>query len=355
MYIRNDEFTGFTFNGIHSSTLGIYRVSESNRHTYLLTPSIKDTKVDVPGTDFDIYFNTKYGEYEFEISIAFADLTELQFRRFSEFYKTKSPFPLIFDENPYKVYMAKGSGAVDLKYVSFENDGKRWYGGEAKLKFVCRTPYAFSRFNFLDNFEKANLEEWQQTVNDGTVMQSGYIADPTDTSQIVYDEDADGKVEFEDEVNNFINKELWEEASDIQEEGQYNKPYVENGKVKIKIYNSGDVPMPISIRLRFIDDYIVPCALSTEEDPTRVLTWNGISRDKSDTKLKAAQDKYVNIDTNINSVNGEDESYRNTYRSYLQYFSGNFITAPIGETTLVFSTIEILPYIDGVFYRFRYL
>ena len=199
MYLRNDEFTGFSFNGIHSSTLGIYRVSESNRLTYLLTPSIKDTKVEVPGVDFDIYFDTKYEEYNFEIPIAFGDLTEIQFRRFSEFYKTKKPYPLIFDENPYKIYMVKGNGAVDLKYVCFEKDGARTYGGEGKLKFVCRTPYAFSRFTFLDSFEKANLEEWQQVVNDSTIMQTNYIVDPTDTSQIIYDEDADGELELENE------------------------------------------------------------------------------------------------------------------------------------------------------------
>ena len=355
MFIRNDGYTGFSFNGVHSSTLGIYRVTESNRLNVPLTPSIKDISLDIPGADYEVFFGSNYKETKFGVQIAFADISEVQFRRLVEFYKTKKPYPLIFDENPYKIYMAKGDGAFDLKYVCFGEDSKdRYYAGEAKLTFTCRTPYAFSRYNFSENFEKANLVEWQDRVNDATIMQTNFVEDPTDTSEIFYGEDEGSEILLEQEAYDFSNKVEWEEASEIQNKGQYNIPYTQGGQTKIKIYNSGDLPMPISIRLKFIDDCIPTCALWVNESSLGVLSWSDIERDTSKTKLNSAQDKFIEIDTRNNSVNGEDESYRNTDRSYLQYFSGSYMTAPPGENTIVFSNTTILPYIDGVSYKFRY-
>lgn len=351
---RLGDYTGFTFNGVHSTTLGIYRVSESNRLSIIVVPTIKDISIDVPGTDFNMFFQSNYKEYNLNFQVAFKDITEAQFRRLKEFYGTKKPSSLIFDENPYKIYTAIGQGATNIKYISFENEGIRTYCGEAQLNFLVKVPYAISRFNFMDSFEKANMTEWQDIVNDATIMQKGYIETPTDTSQIYYDPDAEGEVIIENTYYELDNLSQWIEASEIREKSNYNVPYIENGKVKIKVYNSGDLPIPFSIRLKFINDYVPTCALWVDGLAEDKLSWATVERDISETKLMGAHDKYIKIDTSNNSVNGEDAAYNNTQRSYLQYFNGVFLSIPPGESTLIFSNTDILPNIDRVFYKFRY-
>ena len=49
---------------------------------------------------------------------------------------------LVFDESPYKVYSAKVAGAASIKYLCFENNGKRVYKGDGNLQFTCFYPYA---------------------------------------------------------------------------------------------------------------------------------------------------------------------------------------------------------------------
>lgn len=349
---RLGDFTGFTFNGVHSSTLGIYRIIEANRMDIKLTPSIKDNVIDVPGADYEVFFNSLYKETKFLIPIAFDGISEIQFRRFREFYNSRTQFPLIFDENPYKVYIAKGDGAANIKYVCFEDKGVRTYSGEAQLQFTCFSPFASSRYNFTGLYDKANVVEWQDVVNEATIMQKD-IDTPTDTGAIFYEDDGDATLIIDDMYTHLDNLDEWIEASDIVD-GQYNIPYVEDNKVKIKIYNSGDLQMGISIRLEFVDGLIPQCGLWNSDNDANKLVWSNIIIDNAETRLKSGKDKYVEIRTKDNVAMGQDEAFKDTGRNYIQYFRGSFILAPKGESELVFSNEDILPYIKGISYKFRY-
>jgi hypothetical protein len=55
-----NDFVGFTFNGIHSSELGILRTSEGSRFNENLLPTIQDKTVQVPGGDGTYYFGSYY-------------------------------------------------------------------------------------------------------------------------------------------------------------------------------------------------------------------------------------------------------------------------------------------------------
>ena len=81
--MKND-FIGFTFNGVHSSTLGITRVSNGSRYTEDLLPTYQDKVVDAPGTDETYYFGSYYKQKVINISIAFDDLTEAQIRKIKQ-------------------------------------------------------------------------------------------------------------------------------------------------------------------------------------------------------------------------------------------------------------------------------
>ena len=46
-----EDFVGFTYNGVHSSDLKIYRTNSGDRYDDNITATMTDKTVDVPGGD----------------------------------------------------------------------------------------------------------------------------------------------------------------------------------------------------------------------------------------------------------------------------------------------------------------
>lgn len=182
------DFTGFTFNGVHSSELGITRVSDGSRYTENLFPTIQDKTVQVPGADGTYYFGSFYTQLPLNISVAFDDMSEEQFQNLKRVFGDKKVHDLIFDEAPYKVYRVKSTGTPNLKYICFEKGMNRFdrdydsshviktkedlygveakpqfgrvYKGEGQLNFICYTPFARSRYKYIDQYTIQNVPEW---------------------------------------------------------------------------------------------------------------------------------------------------------------------------------------------------
>ena len=226
------DFLGFTFGGIHSSDLGITRVSGGDRYEEELHPEVSDRTAEVPGLDGEYFFSSEHKEKTFEVSIAFDSLTEKQFRKLRTAFNTKKIQELIFDERPYKKYIAKLKGPVELSYICFEepikvkfseeynigtintefgavsdevlvelpdgirmiDDGQgnrvrekidpwvykegtqRIYKGEGKMTFICYFPFAKSNFKVLPNERN---EEW--AISSGLLTVEEYQNDNIDT------------------------------------------------------------------------------------------------------------------------------------------------------------------------------
>ena len=122
--MNRGDFLGFTFGGVHSSDLGITRVSGGDRYEEQLHPEIKDRTAEVPGLNGEYYFGSDFGTKSFDIEIAFDHLTEVQFRKLRRVFGTKRIQSLVFDERPYKKYMAKLESPVELSYVCFDEPKK---------------------------------------------------------------------------------------------------------------------------------------------------------------------------------------------------------------------------------------
>lgn len=119
------DFTGFTFGDWHSTDpesglVTVLRVSSGDRYDEELQPEIKDVTAEVPGLDGEYFFGSNYGPKKINIEIAFDSLTEEQFRQMRRVFGTKNIKQLIFDERPYKKYMAKIESPVELSYVCFD-------------------------------------------------------------------------------------------------------------------------------------------------------------------------------------------------------------------------------------------
>ena len=192
------EFTGFSFgdwqsNNPETGAVEVYRVSGGDRYDEELHPEIKDRTAEVPGVNGEYYFGSDYGTRTFDIEIAFDHLTETQFRNLRKVFGTKEIKRLIFNERPYKYYMAKLESPVELSYVCFDepvkelvnfngirykeddvykvshqvwrdtSEKERIYKGEGKMTFICYFPFAKSTFKVLpeagmDYYEGS--EEW---------------------------------------------------------------------------------------------------------------------------------------------------------------------------------------------------
>lgn len=166
------DFMGFTFNNVHSSTLGITRISNGSRYIEDLLPAYQDKIVEVQGADETFYFGSRYKQKVFNINFIFDNLSESQIRYMKQLFSDKQVHELWFDETPYKAYMVKVTGNPQLKYVCFNIDEgpfqyRRVYKGEGTISFIAFYPFAYSRFKYLDDFDVSfgNFNEWASSSN----------------------------------------------------------------------------------------------------------------------------------------------------------------------------------------------
>ena len=198
------DFTGFEFGGKHSSSLGIIRVSGGDRYEESLHPDIEDITAEVPGLDGNYYFGTNYKPKTIEIEIAFDSLTEKGLKDLRKVFNPKQKGELIFDELPYKKYIAKLESPIELSYVCFdeykrvegerrngvrrnreENSNDFWeqvtpweyttntqriYKGEGKINFICYFPFAKSVYKSIPIGEEEN--DW--AISSGILTSEEY-------------------------------------------------------------------------------------------------------------------------------------------------------------------------------------
>lgn len=166
------DFTGFHFNGVHSSQFGIYRVSDGSRYQEGLLPTSEDYVTDIPGGDGQYYFGNSYKTKTWNLNLAFDNVTEKNLRDMKRWLASSIPGDIIFDESPYKRYVGKISGEPSLNYICFDQFSKtdnkyiRIYKGEGTVSFICYYPYAFNNYHkaLADYSEEEypNKDEWAE-------------------------------------------------------------------------------------------------------------------------------------------------------------------------------------------------
>ena len=159
-YDWRGDFLGFTIGDIHSSNLGIVRISDGDRYSEELVPTFNDKTATVSGLDKTYYFGREYTQKNFTIKFAFDNLTEKQLRQLRQIFSKKEPQDLIFDEAPYKIYSVVVNGQPQISYVCFDENLSRIYKGDGTVNFTTYFPFARSRYKYLEDYEIENLPEW---------------------------------------------------------------------------------------------------------------------------------------------------------------------------------------------------
>ena len=182
--ISSTDYIGFTFNNIHSSELGIVRISDGSRFSENLLPTIQDKTVQIPGGDGAYFFGSYYTQKPFNVSFAFDNMTEQQLAKLKKMLGDKKIHDLIFDEAPYKVYKAKITGSATIKHIPFsEGETNRVYKGEGSIQFTAYNPFARSVHKFLNEYNTLNTNEWK----DASGMKAKPYVDENNESSLPID------------------------------------------------------------------------------------------------------------------------------------------------------------------------
>lgn len=238
------DFIGFTYNRRHSvRDLGILRVSSSNRYSQNLAPTATDITAQNAGADGQYFFDSFHKQQQFTLNIAFDSVTETQLREMRQLFNGREEGELIFDEYPYKAYMAKITGSPNLKTVCFMENGQRVYKGEGTLTFTCYRPYA-------------HTPTWVWTTEDGITFTS---------------KDADGRLAASYSELAYPTKSEWIEVAGLTDDvtinrGELAAPFV------VEILDENTIPPSITVAnttLTFENGVSAQAA-----SPDRYLTWD---------------------------------------------------------------------------------
>ena len=304
------DFIGFTFDNKHSSELGIVRVSEGSRYNENLLPSIEDKFVRVPGGDGHYYFGSYYTERDFNISIAFDNLSESNFRELRKHFNGKRTGELIFDETPYKVYKVKVITSPNLKYICFDEEDKegkriRIYKGEGSISFKTLSPFARSKHKWLSEYRSSTSST--TSVKEDDLLTKGDLYNPK-------------MVEVGDNIDE------WAAASGMKEkrkeiEGEDIHDYDSYNNGIINLYNPGDIETDFILKIK----------------DSKEITF--ILNDNPELKINPITLKNGDVSYQINSktelIEGLDAEGKLTGNIYNEYIvGGSFFKIEPGESIL---------------------
>ena len=329
------DYMGFSFGyktdgtPMHSSDLGIVRVSNGSRFDENLLPTMQDKTVQVPGGDGTYYFGSYYTLRPFTIPFAFDGLTEVQIAQLKRHFGDKQIHDLVFDERPYKTYKAKVTGTATLKYLVFDEgeEKERVYKGEGTIQFTCYQPYAVCDKKWLDKYiEKA--KNWEEGLYEFDTQKNRFVKTKDKYLNI-----------NKNYYKNIGNINEWVSASGLKEnnrsEGVIYDSFTNNNN-SINLYNPGDLETHFQLKINFKKEGKIPAAkLYIDEDTLKQLSWDSMS--------KAGNDSYVVINTKLNLIEGyvieegengtkKEIKSGNIYNEYL--IEGDFFKIPQQRSTL---------------------
>ena len=302
MGVPKGDFIGFTFNGVHSSELGILRVSDGSRYDNDLLPTIRDRVIPVPGGDGSYYFGSDYTQKTFNFNIAFDSMTERQMRKLQTLFGSRKLHRLIFDELPFKYYMVKVANPPKLRYICFDEGGQRIYKGEGSLSFEAFFPFARSVHKFLDQYPSEQ----------------------------------------------YPNKNEWAAASRmLPTKGTYDSP-----GTSIKLYNAGDLET----------DWFAYFALSSSGSSiSRVAIGDKFLSFKTIDRKLNQRDNYIRISSQRNLieggvvVNNDISTFQPTGSLYNRFIeAGSFFKIPVFEEDTKLNFVSVGARCDGLEYDYLY-
>ena len=336
------DYIGFTYNGVHSSDLGIVRTSNGSRFDENLLPTIQDKTVQIPGGDGTYYYGSYYTQRQFSVSFAYDNLSEQQFARLRALFGDKKIHDLTFDERPYKTYKAKVTGTATLKYIPFdEGEGReRVYKGEGTIQFTCYQPYAICEKKWLSDYSSwANIDEWK-AASRMKDEQNNYDIVSGNQIEVYNAGDIESHFQIKIDFVGTYEKINFNEEKPYKKGNYYIKVSEENFIISEEEYKEGEEYYTWKATIPKSKMYI-------SGDASRQLAWKEFAPE--------GRDVYVKFNSRLNLIEGYDVNNRKTGNVYNKYITeGAFFKIPLGESTLVFDETEEMPQIQSIEYNYYY-
>lgn len=350
------DFTGFSFNGFHTEDLGLVRVSNGDRYDDHIFPDIEDKTVEMPGNDGQYYFGSNFKQKTFSIEVAFDKLTEENFRKIHTIFSTREIVPLIFDEEPYKIYYGKVQDSPEFHYICFDQDLTE----EEKNDIIEKG----EEVEWIEEITKSEIypvlyQGYTPTFDEESATQEGYKLDykkerTQSLKKRVYKGEASFTFicyyPFAKTINKFLNyyKEKgydtqnifqWSKAAGLLESkssGKYHEQFedievevdkLESGGEDSKFfytYNAGDIPSPPLIYIPFNGDSLGELNIGITEDviPSSIETKTIQKKGLDQGILINCQNHLIEGATN----NGKILTTKNIYNEYIKV--GDFFKIP---------------------------
>lgn len=328
---QQGDYIGFSFGGVHSSELGIVRISDGSRFEESLLPNFQDKTATVSGKDGIYYFGSDNQQKEITLSFAFDHLTEKQLRRLKQVFSTKKPQQFILDEKPYKYYMVKVAQSAIIQHLCFDLDeGTRIYKGEGTLNLVAYYPYARSVHKFLNKFNEGNNSDF--IIYPDTITAENQDKDYSG----IYDLMVEGNKPFSNEQGLlYYNKSEWSASTSMMnEQGNLDIAQLDaiNNIVRIPVYNAGDLEADFKLFIK--SNSQTENQINLPKIKAIRLVQNGLILNQLTFKqfppLKLAKNDYgLCIDTAAHLIKGVDQQNKlttNLYNNKIQ--SGHFFKIP---------------------------
>lgn len=286
------DFTGFKIDGIHSSDLGIVRVSDGDRYKEEILPEFDDGTVDIPGGDGTYYFGSYYKSKKFNINIAFDSLTELQYRNLSRVFGVRKPRELIFDERPYKKYYVKVESSPNIDAICFDEGDYIWdsehhtdyipgsidhktgetenirrvYKGEGEINFIAYDPFGYIVNKDLDSYRNLIYSIYNVKEEDNPAELGLY--ELQDDEYILTEDIEPNEEKTYYKQTDTTNTDEWAATAKLKtalELLDYDIVQTVGDNKVIKVYNPGDMPAPFQIYIPFSNNSIPAFEIILEE------------------------------------------------------------------------------------------
>lgn len=336
-------FLGFSFGTkedgetpMHSSDLGIVRISNGGRFTENLLPTIQDKTVQVPGGDGFYFFNSYFTQRQFSIAFAFDNLNDEQIRKLKAHFGDKKIHDLIFDEAPYKKYQAKVTGTAQIKHMVFDEGAgrERVYKGEGTLQFTSYSPYALST--------KKGLDEYVEKVVDVKDPTKYYVFDnlnncfvkstdttPNNDTKYYTDGVGDNNKWSIAEVNEWAaTSRLTETWADFTQEWLRENDWA--------FFNAGDIDAPFQFGLHAGGGETIPGGTMRLDIAGDYLSWKDIKLEQGDDGV--IFDSTTHLIEGYKGRTGEEQKTGTVYNQFI--IGGDFFCLPQGNDAIKFSGLE---------------
>lgn len=337
MAIKGD-FISFTYNGVHSTDLGVMRVTSSNRYTDALLPTIQDKTVQVPGSNGTYFFGSYYTQRPITINAVFDDVSESQIRLMRKVFGDQLSHELIFDDEPYKVYYAKATGTPQLQYIPFSSP--RIYKGEGTFTFTCFEPFAHTPNSnkYLSQYVAGHYNYTSVSIDETTFNsnKTNYYIKVEDnyiqcTNESTFDDEetyyTKSYISSNPSWYKYDNKEEWNlSANLLSTKGVYD---AYNSTTGFTLYNPGDIeadfkviiPIPAGDNASFSINGIE--VVNNNTGASRILSTSAISAGKG-------EDVAIQFNSKTNLIEGLDAHGARTGNLYNENITtGNWFKIPL--------------------------